>query len=82
MRVVRADGWAYLRRSDGRLTLDGGKRVMRTEELYDLAHDPGEHEDLVARDPVALARLRALFDRRGADAAGRAGGGGAPAGRA
>ena len=39
VRVVRAGGWAYLRRSDGRLTLDGGKRVVRTEELYDLSHD-------------------------------------------
>jgi hypothetical protein len=63
VRVVRAGGWAYLRRSDGRLTLDGGKRVDRTEELYDLRHDPAEHEDLESRDPEALARMRALFER-------------------
>jgi arylsulfatase A-like enzyme len=63
VRVVRAGGWAYLRRSDGRLTLEGGKRVVRNEELYDLAHDPAEHEDLAARDPAVLARMRALFER-------------------
>ena len=63
VRVVRAGGWAYLRRSDGRLTLDGGKQVDRAEELYDLRHDPAEHEDLANRDPEALARMRALFER-------------------
>ena len=63
VRVVRADGWAYLRRSDGRLTLADGRRVNRPEELYDLRHDPAEHVDLSDRDPEALARLRALFDR-------------------
>ncbi len=63
VRVVRAGGWAYLRRSDGRLTLEGGQRVVRDEELYDVAHDPAEHVDLAGRDPAALARMRALFDR-------------------
>ncbi|MGZ3406670.1 MAG: sulfatase-like hydrolase/transferase [Polyangia bacterium] len=63
VRVVRAGGWAYLRRSDGWLTLDGGRRVVRDEELYDLAHDPNEHEDLASRDPTELARMRALFER-------------------
>ncbi|HXU68930.1 MAG TPA: sulfatase-like hydrolase/transferase [Polyangia bacterium] len=63
VRVVRAGGWAYLRRSDGRLTLDGGRRVVRTEELYDVAHDPAEHTDLAERDPDELAKMRALFDR-------------------
>lgn len=63
VRVVRAGGWAYLRRSDGRLVLDGGKRVVRAEELYDVAHDPKEHQDLAAREPAVLARMRALFDR-------------------
>jgi arylsulfatase A-like enzyme len=62
VRVVRAGGWAYLRRSDGRLTLEGGKRVVRNEELYDLAHDPAEHDDRSARDPETLARMRALFE--------------------
>lgn len=63
VRVVRAGGWAYLRRGDGRLVFDGGVRVDRKEELYDLAHDPLEHYDRAARDPAALARMRALFDR-------------------
>ena len=63
VRVVRAGGWAYLRRSDGRLTLDGGQRVVRNEELYDLGRDPTEHEDLATHDAAALARMRALFER-------------------
>jgi hypothetical protein len=63
VRVVRAGGWAYLRRSDGHLTLDDGRRVVRDEELYDLGRDPAEHDDLAARDPAELARMRALFDR-------------------
>src|SRR5207248_1907114 len=63
MRVVRAGGWAYLRRSDGRLTLADGKHVVRNEELYDLARDPDEHVDRAALDQAALARMRALFER-------------------
>ena len=63
VRVVRDGGWAYLRRSDGRLTLDDKTHVVRTEELYDLQHDPLEHEDLTAKRPAELARMRALFDR-------------------
>lgn len=63
VRVVRDHGWAYLRRSDGRLTLDDKTHVVRTEELYDLQRDPLEHEDLTARRPDELARMRALFDR-------------------
>jgi arylsulfatase A-like enzyme len=63
VRVVRSDGWAYLRRSDGHLTLPGGARVDRVEELYDLATDPLEHEDLAARRPDKLAAMRALFER-------------------
>ncbi len=63
VRVVRAGGWAYLRRSDGRLLLDGGRQVVRDEELYDVVHDPAEHDDRVAREPAVLARMRALFER-------------------
>jgi arylsulfatase A-like enzyme len=63
VRVVRAEGWAYLRRSDGRLTLEDGTRRVRTEELYDLGHDPQEHDDLAASRPEQLKRMRALFDR-------------------
>jgi arylsulfatase A-like enzyme len=63
VRVVRAGGWAYLRRGDGRLLLDGGARVDRKEELYDLARDPLEHDDRAARDPAQLARMRTLFER-------------------
>lgn len=63
VRAVRAGGWAYLRRSDGRLLISGSKRVDRTEELYDIAHDPAQHDDLATRAPAELARMRALFDR-------------------
>jgi arylsulfatase A-like enzyme len=63
VRVVRAEGWAYLRRSDGRLTLPDGTRLTRDEELYDVAHDPDQHHDLAAIEPATLARMRALFER-------------------
>jgi len=63
VRAVRAGGWAYLRRGDGRLLLDSGARVDRSEELYDLAHDPAQHDDLAHKAPADLARMRALFDR-------------------
>jgi arylsulfatase A-like enzyme len=63
VRAVRAGGWAYLRRSDGRLTLEGGRRVDRTEELYDVRRDPAQHDDLSSKAPADLARMRALFDR-------------------
>lgn len=63
VRVVRAGGWAYLRRSDGRLILDGGAHVDRREELYDLSRDSLEHDDRATKDPAMLAKMRALFDR-------------------
>ena len=49
--AVRAGRWKYLRR------LDAG-----TEELYDLAADPGEAADLAAERPEVVARLRAYAD--------------------
>jgi arylsulfatase A-like enzyme len=63
VRVVRAEGWAYLRRSDGRLSFDDGTRRVRPEELYDLTRDSLEHEDLAASHPERLKHMRALFDR-------------------
>jgi arylsulfatase A-like enzyme len=63
VRVVRADGWAYLRRSDGRLLLDDDRRSDRPEELYELTSDPLEHQDLARANPEQLRRMRALFDR-------------------
>ena len=58
--AVRAGGWAYLRRDDGRLKLPDGNERRVDEELYDLARDPQEHDDLAARRPVELERMRAL----------------------
>jgi hypothetical protein len=57
VRALRAGGWLYLRRSDGRLIVDG-RPARRDEELYDLLADPTQHHDLMATAPPALARLR------------------------
>jgi hypothetical protein len=61
VRAVRAGGWLYLRRSDGRLEVSG-QPVVRMEELYDLGADPEQHHDRTADAPEALARMRALFE--------------------
>jgi hypothetical protein len=63
VRVVRAQHWAYLRRSDGKITLPDGKHDDRTEELYDLEADPREHVNLAANRPEKLAAMRTLFER-------------------
>jgi arylsulfatase A-like enzyme len=63
VRAVRAGGWAYLRRSDGRLTMPDGTRRDQIEELYDLVHDPLQHHDLAAVNREQLRRMRALFER-------------------
>ena len=61
VRALRAGGWLYLRRGDGRLTV-GTKRVRIDEELYELATDPAQHRDLTTQRPEVLARMRALFE--------------------
>jgi hypothetical protein len=61
VRALRADGWAYLRRDDGRLRGADGRRRVVDEELYDLAADPEQHHDLVAARPEVLARMRVRF---------------------
>ena len=48
---IRRDGWKYI--------WDQGEG---TEELYDLAADPGEHENVVEADPEARASLRARLE--------------------
>jgi hypothetical protein len=63
VRALRADGWLYLRRSDGRLTMPGGHEVTVDEELYELARDPLQHRNRVADAPEALTRMRNRFDR-------------------
>jgi hypothetical protein len=62
VRALRAGGWAYLRRPDGRLVLPGGQRADIPEELYDLSSDPLEHDDRSADPRAPLKRMRALFD--------------------
>jgi arylsulfatase A-like enzyme len=62
VRALRDDGWAYLRRTDGRLTLPVGPRRV-DEELYDLRRDPLQHENRVGDAPDMLARMRAAFAR-------------------
>jgi arylsulfatase A-like enzyme len=62
VRAVRGAGYLYLRRIDGRIVVDGKRRVV-DEELYDLAADPADHVDVAGRDREALARMRALFAR-------------------
>jgi arylsulfatase A-like enzyme len=61
VRALRAGGWLYLRRSDGRLRLPDGKRARIDEELYDLARDPQQHHDLAASQPARLAQMRTAF---------------------
>lgn len=72
IRALRAQGWAYLRRSDGRLqratgSAGAGPVVDVAEELYDLRNDPAQHDNLAASlDPAVqtrLAEMRALFER-------------------
>ncbi|MDX1747568.1 MAG: sulfatase, partial [Halobacteriales archaeon] len=48
---IRRDGWKYI--------WDQGEG---TEELYDLESDPGEHENVVDREPDARAPLRTHLD--------------------
>ena len=62
VRAVRAAGWLYLRRGDGRLTV-GTRRVRVDEELYELAADPAQHQNLATLRPEMLAQMRALFER-------------------
>lgn len=51
MQSLFAEGLHYIRNGDG------------SEELYDVAADPGEERDLVEARPDAAARLRAEVDR-------------------
>jgi hypothetical protein len=72
IKAVRAGGFVYLRRGDGRLqravgSTGAGPVVVVGEELYDLTRDPAQHTNLVtSTDPQVLAKLqemRALFER-------------------
>jgi arylsulfatase A-like enzyme len=50
------DSRRMVRRGSEKLCVD---RVTERTELYDLAHDPGERDDLAARAPERVARLSA-----------------------
>jgi arylsulfatase A-like enzyme len=60
VRALRADGWLYLVRGDGRL-VRGATRLDQREELYELASDPLQHTDRSADPTAPLERLRARF---------------------
>ena len=60
VRALRADGWLYLVRGDGRLK-KGTTKITQREELYELATDPLEHVDPQSRsDGAARAFARAV----------------------
>jgi arylsulfatase A-like enzyme len=60
VRALRADGWLYLVRGDGRLK-KGNTKLTQREELYELATDPLEHVDRSGDPTAPLERLRARF---------------------
>jgi Sulfatase len=60
VRALRGWGMLYLRRDDPRLTA-AGRPLTVAEELYDLAADPAQHDNLAARDFERMARARRLF---------------------
>jgi arylsulfatase len=58
-----ADGWKIVSYSKLETwDMNGPGRIDRPWELYNLAKDPGESEDLAARLPAKLAQLDAMFD--------------------
>jgi arylsulfatase A-like enzyme len=59
--AVRDGNWKYVRTA---ARWDDLLLVPRTEQLYDLATDPGELRDLAGSNVEDLARLRALADAR------------------
>ena len=61
VRALRAGGWLYLRRTDGRLRLPDGTEVESFEELYDLAKDPLQHHDLSKSHLKELVHMRKRF---------------------
>jgi len=64
---MHSHGWAPLRA----IVAGDAKLVSGSfDELFDLAADPGEEEDLAKREPERAAKLRALLDARFAEARG------------
>jgi arylsulfatase A len=60
---VRVGDWKALRRN-----LNPGPKAMDQKpgaiELYDLAADPGEKNDVVGKNPDVVARLRAIMEKQ------------------
>jgi arylsulfatase A-like enzyme len=60
VRALRAGGWLYLQRHDGRLRV-GGASTRIDEELYDLARDPAQHDNRASTALDDLRRMRRLM---------------------
>jgi len=52
---VRGDGWKYIRANEG------NPRGLETEELYDVAADPGEAKNLAGQDGKAQSEMSGLL---------------------
>ena len=63
VRALRSGGWLYLQRHDGRLRASDGRELRVDEELYDLAHDGNQHDNLATIATVELERMRRLMAR-------------------
>ena len=38
-------------------------RLVNNKELYDIAHDPGEQENVIGNNPAEVARMRVAYDQ-------------------
>jgi hypothetical protein len=52
---VRGDGWKYIRANEG------NPRGLDTEELYDVAADPGENKNLAGENGKAQSQMSGLL---------------------
>ena len=58
---------AVLHQQDARMVRVGSRKLLRTtagDQVFDLATDPGEQNDLAGQDPAGDQRLRDVLDQR------------------